>query len=164
MSRATGKRDDTGGAGNTIEAREDTTWDGLPVSKEPPFGAAVVVYRRRGELLEFLVLHRGHEGADYEGDWAWGTPSGARFPGEDIQRCATRELAEETSLSLLIEPLSCDGNWYIYRAEAPADAEITLSEEHDRYIWLPLDEAAKIISPEHVRQQIFDTAALIGHR
>ena len=36
------------------------TWDGLPISKEPPTGTAVVVYRRTEGGLKFLILHRTH--------------------------------------------------------------------------------------------------------
>ena len=42
-----------------------TTWDGLPISEEPPFGATVVVYRHNGARLEILLLHRAHHGPDY---------------------------------------------------------------------------------------------------
>ena len=69
---------------------EPTTWDGLPVSAEQPFGASVVVWRRNGESREWLLLHRHHHGRDYEGAWAWTPPSGARFPGEAVEDCAQR--------------------------------------------------------------------------
>lgn len=48
-------------------ADDSKTWDGLPVSKTPPHGAAIVVFKRtRGQLL-YLILHRSHEGKEYEG-------------------------------------------------------------------------------------------------
>ena len=77
-----------------------TTWDGKPVASEAPFGAAIVVYRRGPEGLEFLILHRAYDDADFEGDWAWTPPSGARYPAESIKACAARELVEETGLAL----------------------------------------------------------------
>ena len=60
------------------------TWDGLPVSDTDPRGASVIVYREGKAGLEVLVLHRAHRGPDFEGDWAWTPPSGARQPGENI--------------------------------------------------------------------------------
>jgi 8-oxo-dGTP pyrophosphatase MutT (NUDIX family) len=63
-------------------------------------GALVVVYRRGERGLEYLVLHRGHSGPAYEGDWAWGPPGGAREAGESVDECARRELLEETGLAL----------------------------------------------------------------
>jgi len=54
----------------------------MEMSGEPPFGALIVVYRRTQEATEFLVLHRAHAGPEFQGDWAWGPPSGMREPGD----------------------------------------------------------------------------------
>jgi hypothetical protein len=75
------------------------TWDGEPIAPDPPFGAAIVVFRENdaaGGLLQFLLLHRVPRGTDDDGAWAWGPPAGARHPGEPLLACATRELREET--------------------------------------------------------------------
>lgn len=125
-----------------------TTWDGVAVSSDPPAGAAVVVYRRAGREVEYLLLHRAHSGPRFEGDWAWTPPSGARQPGEDIVECARRELLEETGLCLKLTRTNVgDANWVVFTAEASADAKITLNEEHDRYDWLMLDEALSRTAP-----------------
>jgi len=118
-----------------------TTWDGWPVATEPPIGATVAVWRERDGVRGWLVLHRGHHGPDYAGDWAWTPPAGARFPGEEIDACGRRELLEETGLVLPVEPVDVAREWALYVARAPADASITLDGEHDRFAWLPLDEA-----------------------
>lgn len=75
-----------------------TTHDGLPVSRQAPHGATVVVFNRGPDGWRYLLLHRHHNGADFEGDWAWTPPAGARFPREDITVRARRELEEETGL------------------------------------------------------------------
>ena len=59
-----------------------TTYDGEPIAEDAPFGATVVVYRRVGDGLELLVLHRAHDGPDHEGDWAWTPPAGAGKPAK----------------------------------------------------------------------------------
>ena len=41
----------------------------------------------------------------------------------------------------------------MFAAEAPADAKITLDEEHDRYDWLTLDDALARTAP--IRPQKF---------
>ena len=90
-------------------------------------------------------------GPNFEGDWAWGPPSGARYPGEYISVCAARELLEETGLSLsLIQVCGDAANWYVYLAETD-HTEPRLSYEHDRFDWLSYDEAASRIAPEIVR-------------
>ena len=73
---------------------QHTTWDGLPISDEPPFGATVVVFRVRDDRFDVRMLHRAHHGPDYTGDWAWTPPAGARLPGELVEDCARRELRE----------------------------------------------------------------------
>jgi 8-oxo-dGTP pyrophosphatase MutT (NUDIX family) len=120
------------------------TWDGEPVSAERPYGASVVVWRRGAGKREFLVLHRRHAGgADFEGDWAWTPPSGARLPGEALHDAACRELLEEAGLELAFEPSDLGSEeWAVFVAEAPADARVVLDEEHDRFVWLPAAEAA----------------------
>ena len=145
----------------------ERTWDGLPVSPEPPFGVTVVVYRRstRGgqPVLEFLILHRGHQGPDFEGDWAWGPPAGARLPGEDIRDCARRELREETGLELEPVPVSdLQGNWAVFRVEAPPAARVRLSAEHDRSLWVPVHEAVARCRPALVADQIRAVARIVS--
>src|SRR5262245_32576121 len=105
-----------------------------PISPTPPYGSTIVVYRWIGQVPEFLVLHRGQNGPDFEGDWAWGPPAGARYPGEDVGRCAERELYEETGLQLTLQRTNAGTiTWVVYLADATDDAKVRLSPEHDRY-------------------------------
>jgi 8-oxo-dGTP pyrophosphatase MutT (NUDIX family) len=125
------------------------TWDGLPISDEKPHGASVIVWRQGGSAREFVILHRRHAGGiDFEGDWAWTPPSGARFPGEALEDAARRELLEEAGLDLPFE-LSGVGSddWAVFVAEAPPHALVALDDEHDRYVWLPAPEAAEKCLP-----------------
>jgi 8-oxo-dGTP pyrophosphatase MutT (NUDIX family) len=139
-----------------------TTWDGLPVSPDPPYGCAIVVFRQAGARHELLLLHRAHHGLEYEGDWAWTPPSGARLPGEAPDDCARRELREETGLALPLHATSCGTpEWYAYWAEAPHDARIILDAEHDRYAWLPPGEAVRRCTPDAPRLALARVAALL---
>jgi 8-oxo-dGTP pyrophosphatase MutT (NUDIX family) len=139
-----------------------TTWDGLPISPEPPYGCMVVVFRRMGAGREVLMLHRAHHGLDYEGDWAWTPPSGARFPAEPPDDCARRELSEESGLTLAVYATECGvPEWYAYWAEAPADAAVVLDAEHDTYAWLALQEAVRRCSPDSPRQALARVLALL---
>lgn len=144
---------------------EPTTWDGLPVSAEQPFGASVVVWRRNGDTRGWLLLHRHHHGPDDEGAWAWTPPSGARFPGETVDDCARRELREETGLTLDCVTTELGGaDWLIYAAEAPAGAEIVLDDEHDRFAWLSLENAVARCLPAAVGESIAAVAAYLDQR
>jgi 8-oxo-dGTP pyrophosphatase MutT (NUDIX family) len=133
-------------------ASDPTTWDGRARATEPPFGAVVVVYRYGLSSLEFLILHRAHNGEAYEGDWAWTPPSGCRFPGESIEACAQRELLEEAGLSVVARPLPAPGSdWVVFMAEVTPDIEVVLDDpEHDRFEWVDLDEAIRRCMPPTV--------------
>ncbi|HEY7778951.1 MAG TPA: NUDIX domain-containing protein [Ktedonobacterales bacterium] len=134
------------------DTRMDVTWDGLPVSRESPYGCSVVVYRRAPDGLRLLMLHRAHLGRDFAGDWAWTPPGGARLPGEPVDDCAQRELLEETGLPLPPRPTAFGDNvWCVYVAEAAADTVVTPDAEHDRFAWLAPDEALRRTLPERPR-------------
>ncbi|NUT23364.1 MAG: GNAT family N-acetyltransferase [Hamadaea sp.] len=134
------------------EPELETTWDGLPIAPDNPRGSGVVVRRSTPDGPEFLLLHRMHEGPDYEGDWAWTSPSGARHPGEPVLTGALRELAEEAGLEGLdVRPVDLSGGWAVFAAEADAAADVVMVDpEHDRFEWLPREVALARLAPESV--------------
>jgi 8-oxo-dGTP pyrophosphatase MutT (NUDIX family) len=81
------------------ELSETSTWDGRQIAAATPQGSSIVV-RRLGPAgrFSYLLVHRAVNGADYEGDWAWTPPAGARQPGEAIFPATLRELDEETGI------------------------------------------------------------------
>jgi len=144
------------------------TWDGLPVASDLPTAVAIVVWRWGSQGREFLVLHRiAPGGPEYEGDWAWTPPAGARQPGEPPDAAAARELREETSLDLQITPLpqaAPSENVALYLAHAPNDAPVALDEEHDRFEWVPLEDALTRCLPAVVADGLANAAATIVER
>jgi 8-oxo-dGTP pyrophosphatase MutT (NUDIX family) len=142
---------------------EQTTWDGVPVAREKPFGATVAVFRRVGEVHEWLLLHRHHHGPEYDGDWAWTPPTGARQPGETVEECARREVREEAGLALEPRPTPCGRDeWAVFVAEAPPDAQPRLDDpEHDRFEWLPLEDAVARCLPAIVAEGLACASAHI---
>ncbi len=144
----------------------NTTWDGLPVASDHPNGVSVVVRRPApggGDGLEYLVLHRAVNGFDYEGDWAWTSPSGARLPSEPILPAAMRELAEEAGLSGVdVWAVDLSGRWAVFAAEVDETTTVGLVDpEHDRYEWLSAPHALERIRPGWVAEhQVARTAAV----
>ncbi len=136
------------------------------MAADDPNGATIVLYRR-GPELELLVLHRAGEGPEYEGDWAWTPPAGARLPAELPDEGASRELHEEVGLELVpTHHANCGVEyWWAYSVELPEGAEIILDDEHDRFEWLTPDETAVRCQPEVVSDTVRCVAALLrrGH-
>jgi 8-oxo-dGTP pyrophosphatase MutT (NUDIX family) len=130
-------------------------------------GVAVVVWRRRAEL-EVLLLHRSLFGKDFNGDWAWTTPGGAREPDEPPAVTAARELSEETGLTLACRPVRSpvaeahrEIEVDVFVAEASADADVRLSDEHDRYEWVRLADLDRC-SPSWVGQMYREVLDIVG--
>jgi 8-oxo-dGTP pyrophosphatase MutT (NUDIX family) len=146
-------------------AEIEATWDGLPVARERPYACVVVVWRHVDRRREFLLLHRlAPGGVSFEGEWAWTPPSGARQPGETPDAAARRELQEEVGLELPLTYLrdaSASEDVAVYVAEAPADVEVVLDEEHDRFVWLTLEEALPKCLPPVVAEGLSNAATWI---
>jgi aminoglycoside 6'-N-acetyltransferase len=125
---------------------ETTTWDGLPIAADWPTGATVVVRRTDGDIL---LLHRAHHGPDFDGDWAWTPPSGARHPGEPLHAGALRELAEEAGITgTPITAVDLSAQWGLFAAEVGPDTEVTLVDvEHDKFQWVRPADALRIVHP-----------------
>lgn len=131
-----------------------TTWDGLPIAEDDPNGCTVVV-RRPG--LEYLLLHRAHEGPDFDGDWAWTSPAGARHPGEPVLAAAYRELAEEAGITgVELWPVDLSGGWAVFCADVSAETPVELIDpEHDKYEWVSFETAATRVLPKHIAEGNF---------
>jgi 8-oxo-dGTP pyrophosphatase MutT (NUDIX family) len=149
-------------------AEMETTWDGVPVARERPYACCVVVWRETAGGREFLLLHRlAPGGADYEGEWAWTPPSGARQPGEAPDAAAARELQEEIGLTLPLTPVpdaTASEDVALYVAQAPPNAQVVLDYEHDRFLWLSLEEALPKCLPPPVASGLANAAAWIEAR
>jgi 8-oxo-dGTP pyrophosphatase MutT (NUDIX family) len=143
----------------------ERTWDGLPVAREVPYACCVVVWREVDGGREFLLLHRlAPGGADYDGDWAWTPPAGARQPGEEPDAAAARELAEETGITLpstAAPEVAASDDVAYYLVRVPSDTEVVLDEEHDRFLWLPLEDALSKCLPPVVASGLAKVAAWI---
>jgi len=69
--------------------------------------AGILLYRRRGEAVEVLLVHPGGPFWARRDDGAWSIPKGEYGPGEEPLACALREFEEETGTRLeAARPLS----------------------------------------------------------
>jgi 8-oxo-dGTP pyrophosphatase MutT (NUDIX family) len=143
---------------------EFTTWDGEPVSREPPHGATIVVASRAPAGWRYLLLHRAHHGADWAGDWAWTPPAGSRKPGEEVAACASRELREETGLTATPQPVRTgDVTWAVFALAVPWGATVLVDgTEHDRAEWVSYDEARQRCLPAVVAEAFTEACQAVG--
>jgi aminoglycoside 6'-N-acetyltransferase len=139
-----------------------TTWDGLPVARDRPHGSSVVVRRPGPHGLQLLVLHRAFHGVDFDGDWAWTSPAGARLPGEPVAAGAARELFEEAGLTGYdVWPVDLSQDWAIWGCDVPAGADATLHDaEHDRFEWLAPERATARCLPAMIGANLSRVAQL----
>lgn len=115
------------------------------------FSAGVIVYYPGSHGPEFLLIYAN--ATNY-----WGFPKGKLEKGETKQQAAIRETQEETGLDVkLIAPYEHTISYFfrqkgtlikkmVYFYIGRADSkQVTLSREHNDFIWLPYAEArAKI--------------------
>lgn len=131
--------------------------------------AGVLLYRRRGGVLEFLLVHPGGPFWQRKDDGAWSLPKGEIEEGELPEAVARREFAEETGLRLdaalrPLTPVRQRGGKVVYpfAAELDIDADAVRSNtftlewppksgtmrefpEVDRAAWFDFDTAARRI-------------------
>ena len=123
-------------------------------TKAPPRAAGVVVFRRTGRGIYYLVL-RAYSN--------WDFPKGLVDPGEDQLACAKRELKEETGLSGVDFPFGEEyretlpysghkvARYYLGETEE-VEIELPVSKElgrpeHHEYRWVTLDQAEELLPP-----------------
>jgi dihydroneopterin triphosphate diphosphatase len=130
----------------------------------------VVRFHAPGEL-DVLVLRRGPGGVR---PGSWEVVHGHIDPDERPDRCARRELTEETGLvPEKFYNLSRVDSFYeqqsgkvilipVFVAFVARDANVVLSDEHDRCEWLPAREAQQRLTWPRERAAIDDILILLG--
>jgi predicted NUDIX family NTP pyrophosphohydrolase len=66
--------------------------------------AGILLYRRKGDSLEVLLVHPGGPFWAKKDEGAWSIPKGELDEGEESRICALRELEEEIGSSLGLSP------------------------------------------------------------
>jgi bis(5'-nucleosidyl)-tetraphosphatase len=116
------------------------------------YSSGAVIFRREKGIPLFLLLHyeEGH----------WGCAKGHLEMGENIEQTARREIQEETGIT---DITFIDGfkelNRYFFMSKGEKisktvtfllaktnSKEVTISNEHTGYEWLPFDQALQLIT------------------
>lgn len=136
------------------------------MSKE--YSAGIVVYRKKNNQLEYLLLHynAGH----------WDFPKGHIEAGENKEQAALRELKEEAGLRTTINPnffyefsysftkdgsTQADKTVYFFVGQA-SDNEVKLSHEHKGFEWLPFNQASKKITYKNAQELLCEVHVFLS--
>ena len=133
--------------------------------------AGGVVYRRGRHGIEIVVCGRRR-------DSLWALPKGSPHPGEELEGTATREVEEETGLSVAIEePIGSihyrftapDGTRYDKRVDhhlmVPTGGRLEDHDgEFDAVRWVALEEALSLLSYANERKIVRQAARLLKER
>lgn len=129
------------------------------------------VLRGSGPQLEVLALRRGTKGRC---PGSWETVHGTIEAGETPVDASLREMREETGLTpQRLYNLSRTEAFYQHRSDelalipvfaafVAADAEPTISDEHDRAEWLRPSAAAERFAWPRERRAVDDILSIVG--
>lgn len=120
--------------------------------------SGAVVYRVQDGQLEYLLLQSTNRGN------FWGFPKGHVEGAEDLLATATREIKEETSLALTVDPTFSvyteydlpNGNrkeMTLFTAVVPTETALQLqAAEIKNAAWLPYEQARQRLTYENLKQ------------
>ena len=107
----------------------------------------------KNEKNEYLFLRRS-EVMEHGGERVWDIPGGRIEPTETLFDALTREVKEETGMTLERDVLLCgaqdimvtEKDLHVVRLtyKSTANGEITLSDEHDEYMWCEINNLRSI--------------------
>lgn len=130
--------------------------------------AGAVVFNKKNGKTNFLLLHypTGH----------WDFPKGKIEKGETIIETVNREVSEETGIqNLEIIPRFKKNIIYYYRRDAgmihkqvtyllahTLTKDVTLSHEHQNYVWLELEEAINKVTHNNSKNTLKAAAKFLN--
>lgn len=128
--------------------------------QETSAGIVTFYWDEKKQSPVYLLLHyvSGH----------WDLPKGKLEPGETKEQAAHRELKEETGLTATLLPAFEKSISYIFRDRNGAlvhknvfffigqttSQQVTISREHQGFIWLPIGEALQQLTFENARRMV----------
>ncbi|XP_014242456.1 bis(5'-nucleosyl)-tetraphosphatase [asymmetrical]-like [Cimex lectularius] len=124
-------------------------------------GAGLVVYRKRGDVLEFLLLQATKK-------MHWTPPKGHVEPGEELMETAYRETKEEAGLTCdqlrltdfkvvlkyITKQKQKEVTYWLAEYIGTNPNPVVLSHEHKDFKWATLDDALTFVDHENTRNML----------
>jgi predicted NUDIX family NTP pyrophosphohydrolase len=125
--------------------------------------AGLLVYRRRGGVLQYLLAHPGGPYWTQRDDGAWTVPKGGIGEGEEPHAAALREFREETGQAVdgefaPLAPLKQKGGKTVYCWMVQADLDLGAFVSNDFEMEWPPRSGRMATFPEIDRVAWFDEA------
>ncbi len=133
------------------------------------FSSGFFLFRVNNGELEFLLLQYPHG--------HWELPKGKIEKGESKQEAAMRELKEETGLDAELIPGYEEQLEYFFKHAGELNKktvyffvgralsqEVTLSDEHIGYTWLPFDQALERLTFDNAKKLLTKAHTFLEHK
>jgi predicted NUDIX family NTP pyrophosphohydrolase len=131
----------------------------------PPVSAGLLMYRRRPEGLEVLLVHPGGPFWRNKDEGAWTIPKGEPATGEDLLAAAKREFEEETGVKptgelIPLTPVKQKGGKLIHAWAVEGDFDTATVKSNTFVMEWPPKSGKQMEFPEIDRAEFFtlDTA------
>lgn len=120
--------------------------------------AKAIIFQQK----KVLILRKSLKERMAKDSHGWDFPGGSLEPGELLMDGLVRELKEETGLTVKVvapayiyDEIQEEKHLLIIKfACHQPEGELILSDEHDSYIWVSLDELNQGVFPEWMKEEI----------
>lgn len=111
----------------------------------------IIFKKDSNENIIFLLMRRIPDRGGF-----WQPLTGGVRVGEELKDALLREIMEETGIKNVVRIINTDYTFnfgtpdkisteYVFGVEVPEDTQITLSDEHDKYVWVSQNEALSLL-------------------
>ncbi len=126
--------------------------------------AGLLMYRRRPQGVEVLLVHPGGPFFRNKDDGAWTIPKGEAAPGEDLLATARREFEEEVGVQttgsyIPLTPVKQKGGKTVHAWAVEGDLDTASIRSNTFEMEWPPKSGKQVEFPEIDRAEFFDLAA-----
>ena len=130
----------------------------------PKTSAGLLMYRRRADALQVLLVHPGGPFFRNKDDGAWTIPKGEAAPGEDLLATAQREFEEELGVRLTghfvpLAPVKQKGGKTVHAWAVEGDLDPASIRSNMFTMEWPPKSGKQVEFPEIDRAAFFDLTA-----
>lgn len=132
----------------------------------PRISAGILLYRKRGNELQVLLVHPGGPLWRNRDQGAWSIPKGEPAAGEDLLRAAQREFAEELGLAIAgdfrpLRPIRQKGGKIVHAWAVEGEIDLAAVKSNRFEMNWPPGSGRRCSFPEVDRAEFFNLPAAL---